>query len=173
MSMTPSIDWWSCISRPGSVHRVRCFEFSCLHPHWGHLLLTPFSHSENLELQPHHPDTCFVTNVRNVFGYPAIAFLYPSHHIESKCTARTIFFSWKNYFAVNCPHKSSSSALGDQVILLPPISIQTSLLGKVLFINSLVLCAALMDFFASASTLMLFCSCRVQSCHFFESYAWD
>ena len=103
MSMTPSIDWRSCISRPGSVHRVRCFEISCSHPHWGHLLLTPFSHSDSLELQPHHPDTCFVTNVRNVFGYPAIAFSYPSHHTESKCTARTIFFSLKNFFAVDLP----------------------------------------------------------------------
>jgi len=100
------------MSRPGSVHWVKCFEFSCLHPHWGHLLSTPFSHSDSFELQQHHPDTCFVTNVWNVFGYPAIAVSYPSHHTELKCTARTIFFSLKNFFAIDRPQNSSSSALG-------------------------------------------------------------
>ncbi len=171
--MTPSIDWRSCISRPGSVHRVRCFEFSCSHPHWGHLLSTPFSHSDSLELQPHHPDTCFVTNVWNVFGYPAIAFSYPSHQTESKCAAGTILFSLKNFFAVDCPQNSSSLALGEPVIFLPPISIHTSSFGKVLLINSPVLLAALMDFLARASTLMLILSFKVQSCHFFELSAWD
>ena len=161
------------MSRPGSVHRVKCFEFSCSHPHWGHLLSTPFSHSDSFELQPHHPDTCFVTNVRNVFGYPAIAFSYPSHHTESKCTARTIFFSLKNFFAIDRPQNSSSSALGEPVIFLPPISIQTSSFGKVLSINSPVLCAALIAFFARVSTLMLIRSFKVQSRHFFKLSVWD
>ena len=166
MSITPSIDWRSCISRPESVHGVRFFEVSCSYPHWGHLSLTPFSHNDNLELHPHHPDTCFVTKVRNVFGYPAIAFLYPSHHTEWKCSTRTIFFSWKNFFAVDRPQNSSSSALGDPIIFLPPISIHNSSFGNVLFIHSSVLWAALMDFLARASTFMLIHSFSEQSCHF-------
>jgi len=171
MSITPSIDWWSCISRPGSVHRVRCFEVSCSHPNWGHLSSTPFSHNYNLELHPHHPDTCFVRKVWNVFGYPAIAFSYPSHHTESKCSTRTIFFLWKNFFAVDHPQNSSSSALGDPVIFLPPISIHNSSFGIVLCIYSPVLWAALMDFLARASTFMLICSFSEQSRHFLESSA--
>ena len=173
MSITPSIDWRSCIIRPGSVHRVRCFEVSCSHPHWGHLSSTPFSHNDNLELHPHQPDTCFVTKVWNVFGYPSIAFSYPSHHTESKCSARTIFFSWKNFFAVARPQNSSSSALGDPVIFLQPISIHTSSFGNVLSINSPVLWAALIDFLARASIFILIRSFSEQSCHFFESSACD
>ena len=93
-----------------------------------------FSHSNNLELQRHHPDTCFVTNVQNVFGYPAIlAFSYPSHQIESKCATRTIFFLWKNLFAVARSQYSSSLDLSDPVIFLPPISIHTTSFGKVLY----------------------------------------
>ena len=173
MSITPSIDRRSCIIRPGSVHRVRCFEVSWLHPHWGHLSSTFFSHNDILELHPHHPDTCFVTNVRNVFGYPAIAFSYPSHHTESKYSARTIFFSWKNFFAVAHPQNSSSSVLGDPVIFLPPISIHISSFGKVLSIYSPVLWAALSDFFARASTFILIRSFSEQSRHFLESSACD
>ncbi len=172
LSITPSIDWWSCISQPGSVHWGRCLEFSCLHPHWGHLLSTLSSPSDNFELHPHQLETCFVTNVRKVLGYPAIAFFYLSHQIESKCAANPIFFLWKNFFAIDCPQNYSSSTLGDPVIFLPHISIQTSSLGKSLSINLSVLWAALKDFFARASTLIFICSFSVQSCHFFESSVW-
>jgi hypothetical protein len=41
--------------------------------------------------------------------------------------------SWKKFFAVDCPQYSLSLALGDPVILLPPISIHTSSLGKLLY----------------------------------------
>jgi hypothetical protein len=53
---------------PGSLHLVRCFEFSCLHPHSGHLLMMFFSHNDSFKLQPHQPDTCLVINEQNVFG---------------------------------------------------------------------------------------------------------
>ncbi len=115
----------------------------------------------------------YLEYVRNVFGYPVIAFSYPSHHTESKYIAGTIFFSLKNLFAGDRPQNSSSSALGEPVIFLPPIFIQTSSFGKVLSINSPVLCAALIAFFARVSTLMLICSFKVQSRHFFKLSAWD
>ncbi len=155
------------------MHLVKCFEFLFSHPHCEHLFDTFSSHRDNFELHPHQPYTCLVTNVWKVLGYFAMALSYPSHQIESKCAAGTIFFSLKNLFASRLPQQSSSSACGDPVILLPPISIHTCSCGKVLVINSPVLCAALSTFFASYLTLMLMRSFRLQSFHFFESSACD
>ena len=81
--------------------------------------------------------------------------------------------SLKNLFAVARPQNSSSSALGDPVIFLPPISIHNSSFGKVLSINSPVLWAALIAFLARASTFMLIHSFSEQSHHFFKSSACD
>ncbi len=84
LSIMPSIDWRSCISQPGSVHWVRCLEFSCLHPHWGHLLWTLSSQSNNFELHPHQPDTCFVTNVRKVWDILPLPFcIHPTKLSQS------------------------------------------------------------------------------------------
>ena len=72
-SMIVSIELCSWSRRPGSVHLVRCFDVSFLHPHCGHLLMTVSSHRDSLELHPHHPDTCIVVNVRKGLGYPDMA----------------------------------------------------------------------------------------------------
>ncbi len=68
MSMMVSIVLGSWSNRPRSLHCVRCFEFSCLYPHCGHLFMMFSSQSESFELQPHYPETCLVMNVQNVLG---------------------------------------------------------------------------------------------------------
>ncbi len=68
MSAMVSIELCSWSNLPRSLHLVRCFEFLCLHPHCGHLLMIFSSHNDSFELQPHQPDTCLVINERNVFG---------------------------------------------------------------------------------------------------------
>ncbi len=65
-SMMVSIELWSWIDRPGSLQHVRCFEFSFLYPHWGFMMFS--SQSKSFELQPHHPETSLVMNVRDILG---------------------------------------------------------------------------------------------------------
>jgi hypothetical protein len=89
-SMMVLIELWSWSTQPRSVHLVRCFEVSWLHQHCGHLLMMFSSQSKSLELQPHHPETCFAMNVRKVFGCLEIARLYPSHQTESNWADETI-----------------------------------------------------------------------------------
>ncbi len=86
------------------MHLVKCFEFLFLHPHYWHLFDTFSSHRDNFELHPHQPDTCLVTNVQKVLEYFAMALSYPSHQIESKCVAGTIFFSLKIFLLLVCPN---------------------------------------------------------------------
>ncbi len=74
------IELWSCSLRPRSVHLVRCFEVTCLHLHCGHLLMMFSSQSKSLELQLHHPETCFVMNMWKVFDYSEIA--YPPDRVK-------------------------------------------------------------------------------------------
>ena len=84
ISIIVSIELCSCSRRPGSVHLVRCFDVTFSHPHCGHLLMTVSSHSDNLKLHPHHPDTCFVMNIQKGVGYSDMALSQPGHHMESK-----------------------------------------------------------------------------------------
>jgi hypothetical protein len=87
------------------------------------------SQSKSLELQPHHPETCFVMNVRKVFGYLE-ACLYPSHQTESKCADEMISFSWKNFLAVDRPQNFSSSDLRTPVPFPHPWRFRSAHLRK-------------------------------------------
>jgi hypothetical protein len=110
--MMVSIEFRSWSTRPGSLHHVRCFEFSCLHPHGGHLLTMSSSERDSFELQPHQPETCLVMKVRKVLGYPEMARSYPLHHTVSKWADKTIPFLLKNLLVVKWPQDSSNSKQG-------------------------------------------------------------
>ncbi len=173
ISIMVSIELCSWRRQPGSVHRVRCFDFSFLYPHCGHLLFNVSSHRDNLELHPHHPDTCFVMNVRKGVGYSDIALLYPDHHMESKWDDETIPFLWKNLLAVDWPQNSSSSNHKGPIAFLPPRVIHICSFGKKLSLYWPVQWPAFRAFFASLSTLMFMPSFRELSCHFFLLSACD
>jgi hypothetical protein len=114
-SMTASIDWRSCRRQPGAMHCVRCFEFSFSHPHCGHLFTKFLSHSDNFELQPHQPETCLVTNVWNILGYPAIPCLYPAHQIELNCVAILFSFHEKTFSQLHNPRSLPVPILGTPI----------------------------------------------------------
>ncbi len=170
-SMTVSIDWRSCRRWPGSMHCVRCFEFSFLHPHCGHLFTMFFSRSDNFELQ--------TAPARDLRSYKCVECLGVSCHClfvsippdQIKVCCKYYFLFIKKIATLQ-PQKSSSSNLGSATIFFPPISLHTCSFEKVLSINLPVLIAAFSGFLASPSTLIFICSFSIQSCHLFVSSAW-
>ncbi len=172
-SMMVLIELWSWSKQPGSLHLMRCFKFSYLHPHWGLVLMMFSSQSKSIELQLHQPDTCLMMNERNILGYLEKAQSYPSHQTESKWTNKTIPFLLKKILAVKQLQNSSSSDQRDPVTFFPPHHNPNLLIWKNSFYKFPGAVGRLQFFFASLSTLMLMHSYSVQSCHFFVSSACD
>ena len=66
--ITSAIDDQNNRTLPMCRHWVRCFDVSLAMPQFGHILLIVVSHRDCLLLDPHQPDTCFDTKIRNILG---------------------------------------------------------------------------------------------------------
>jgi hypothetical protein len=65
---TSAKDLLKSATLPWFFQRVMCFDVSFITPQLGQMFFMLVSHRDPLLFDPHHPETCFTTNIQNISG---------------------------------------------------------------------------------------------------------